>query len=790
MINEKSLRVLEFYKIREMLVKCAISSMGKAQSESVVPITDIDLIKEKQRETSDAVNCITKKGSLPLGGISDISEGIKRVRAFGNLNMEELRNMADFIYVCNKAMKYSQKVGSEPDYPLIDNIFNEIVVIPKVMTEINRCIVSSTEMADTATDELFKIRQSLRGTSDKVKEKLNQIIQSQTYRTMLQDTVITLRNDRFCIPVKAEHKNSINGLVHDQSATGQTVFIEPMACVELNNKARELMIKEQKEMEKVLAYLSNMVYENSDLFMINYDLLTKLDVIFARGELSIKLECIQPQINNNGYTNIVKGRHPLIDKNEVVPINIYLGDKFSTLLITGPNTGGKTVSIKTLGLLTLMTQSGLHIPCASGTEINVYDNVYSDIGDEQSIEQSLSTFSSHMTNIVSVLKEVKSNNLVLFDELGAGTDPVEGACLAMSILQYLYDVGASVCVTTHYPELKAYALSTKGVENASCEFDVVSLKPTYRLLIGVPGKSNAFAISKRLGLDESIIEDAKNFMNKEDQKFEDVITDLELSKIQAEREREEAKKVRKELQNLKDEIAREQDKFQERKDKIIKDAKIEARKITVDAKMLADEILKEMKKVQSSASVKEVDQTRQMLQDEISGYEKDIYSDKGKIPKVGNSNHNFKIGDKVYINSLRDEGVVVSNPDKSNIVGVACGIMNIKVKTSDLQYLNQVDKKPRPPKPQGKQRVSKARNLKAEINILGMTVQEGRMEVSKYIDDAVISNFEIIRIVHGKGTGALRKGIHDYLRTHKNVKSYRLGEFGEGDHGVTIVTIK
>ncbi len=503
MINEKSLKTLEFYKIREMLKGCAISTMGKEESAQVLPSTNIEEVNLRQKETSDAVNCITKKGSLPLGGISDIRESVKRVRAGGVLNIEELRSFADFVYVGNKVMKYSQKVGSEPSYPIIDPIFDEIVTIPKVMSEINRCIVSSTEIDDNATPELAKIRQSLKSISGQVKDKLNHILQNPDYRPMLQDAVVTLRNDRFCIPVRSEFKNSISGLVHDQSSSGATVFIEPMACVELNNKAKEFVVKEQKEIEKILAYLSDLVYQNADLFMINFEILLRLDLIFARGELSLKLECIEPKINDNGYTNIVKGRHPLISKDEVVPINIYLGDKFSTLLITGPNTGGKTVSIKTLGLFTIMAQTGLHVPCSTGTEINVYDNIFADIGDEQSIEQSLSTFSSHMTNIVSILKDVGRNNLVLLDELGAGTDPVEGACLAMSILQYLYDVGANVCVTTHYPELKAYALSTEGVENASCEFDVVSLKPTYRLLIGIPGKGPSSIQKNTHGLSAS-----------------------------------------------------------------------------------------------------------------------------------------------------------------------------------------------------------------------------------------------------------------------------------------------
>ncbi|MFV0520437.1 MAG: endonuclease MutS2 [Lachnospirales bacterium] len=787
MINEKTLKILEFNKIREMLKNKTISSMGKTLIEETNPTNDIEIIIEKQKETTDAVYCITKKGSLPLGGISDIREAIKRSKTGGVLNTEELCKLASFIYVCNKVMKYSQKVGSEQPYPYIDKIFDEILVIPKVMNEINRCIISETEIDDNATPELYKIRQSLKSIDGQIKEKLNSIIQSSDFRPMLQDTVVTLKNDRFCLPVRAEFKNNIKGLIHDQSASGATVFIEPMVCVDLNNKGKELHLKEQKEIEKILWYLTDLVLENAELFLFNFEILLKLDVIFARGELSLILECVEPKINNNGYTNIINGRHPLINKDVVVPINIYIGDKFSTLLITGPNTGGKTVSIKTLGLFTLMAQSGLHIPCSSGTEINVYDNIYSDIGDEQSIEQSLSTFSSHMTNIVSILQEVKSNSLVLIDELGAGTDPVEGACLAMAIIQYLYDVGATVCVTTHYPELKAYALSTNGIENAACEFDVVSLKPTYKLLIGIPGKSNAFAISERLGLDTHIIDDAKKFVNQSDKKFEDVITDLEISKKEAEIEKEETKKLRSELENLRNVIANEKETFNEQKSKILKEAKSEARKITVEAKALADEILKEMKNQKSKASVKEVDQTRSLLQNEISKYEKELYTE----PEFKGSNHKFKTGDKVYIISMREEGVVVTMPDKNNQVAVACGIMKVKVNASNLKYLGKELKENNTKKViQPVKKVSKAYTMKSELNILGYKVEEGILEVDKYIDDALLSNFEIVRIVHGKGTGALKKGIHEHLRRHKNVKNFRLGEFGEGDHGVTVVTLK
>ncbi len=786
------MKTLEFNKIKELLTSCAISQMGKDVCSNIHPITNIDEIVILQNETSEATTCITKKGSLPLGGISDISPQIRRVSADGILNFGELRKISDFIYVVNKAIKYSQKVGSEPDYPFIDKIFMDIIIVPKLMNEINRCVISDSEIDDNASPELYAIRKEMKGINGKIKQQLNNIIQNADTRVMLQDTVVTLRNDRFCLAVRSEFKNSIKGIVHDQSSTGATAFIEPMSCVELNNKMSELISREQREIEKILAMLSGLVYENKDLLLINKDTLTKLDTIFARGELSLKMDAIEPIMNTNGYTNIIKGRHPLIPKEEVVPTNLYIGDKFSTLLITGPNTGGKTVSLKTLGLFTIMAQSGLHIPCSSGSEMNIYDNIYADIGDEQSIEQSLSTFSSHMTNIVSILGDVKHNNLVLLDELGAGTDPVEGAGLAIAILQYLYEVGATTCVTTHYPELKAYALSTEGVQNASCEFDVVSLKPTYKLLIGIPGKSNAFAISKRLGLDDSIIAQAKEVVADQDIKFEDILTDLEISKREAEKEKEEAERYRQELEQLKEDIAKEKATFKEQKDKIIYSAKAEARKITSDAKILADEIIKEMKQQKKNSTVVDMDKTRQMLQEEIKNTDEEIqkYNDRNKKRVT----HNFKKGDKVFINTMKQEGILVTDPDKSGNVSIACGIMKVKLHISNLSYITedkakQVNNLPRKTK-KSTNKVSKAQHIKAEINILGSTVDEGILEVDKYIDDCIMTGLGTLRIVHGKGTGALRKGIQAHLRRHPDVKKYRDAEYGEGDYGVTIVTLK
>lgn len=790
-ISEKVLKTLEYNKVIDVLKTFAISSIGKTSCENLSPINNAEEIKKLQAETTEAVVCITKKGSLPLGGISDVAPHMRRVEAGGVLNIQEIINVADLIHVVNKVMKYSNKVGAEGDYKYLDPIFDSLCAVPYVLSEINRCIVNGKEIDDNATPELYQIRREKKGINNKIKEHLQRIMQSEDYRSMLQDNVVSLKNDRLCLSVRAEFKNSFKGLIHDQSGTGQTVFIEPMVCVDLNNRLVELTSKERREEEKILAMLSSNIFENKDLILINLDVLTKLDVIFARGQLSIKLECIEPEINTDGITTLKKARHPLIDKSKVVPIDIYIGDNFSVLLITGPNTGGKTVSLKTLGLLNIMAQSGLHIPANHGSSVNVFDDVFADIGDEQSIEQSLSTFSSHMTNIVDILSKVKSNTLVLFDELGAGTDPVEGAVLAISILKYVYDVGATTCVTTHYPELKAFALTTEGVENASCEFDVESLKPTYKLLIGVPGKSNAFAISKRLGLDDSIIDEAKKLVAEKDAKFEDLVTDLEISKKKVEEEKQEAEAYRLELAKIKSEFETEKEKLNKQKDDIIIKARTEARKITQDAKTIADEIVRDMKKMKDTAKVNEADQSRQKLQNEISSHEDEIAKQSFKtLPK---SNVKFKKGDKVYINSMRTDGVLVTDPDAKGDVSIACGIMKIKGNVRNLQLLENQAKQPTQPKQvktAKKGKVSKAQNIKSELNIIGMTAQEGVMELEKYIDDAVMTGLSTLRIVHGKGSGVLRKAVHEHLRRNKAVKSYRIGEYGEGDFGVTIVELK
>ncbi len=790
-MNTKSLKTLEFIKIRELLKSKAISHMGKNQCEKLEPITDLAKITMLQQETTEAFNYIMKKGSLPLGGISDITESMKRVDMQGVLSISELMKISDFLYVCRKLKKYATKVGNEDNYMLLDPVFDEIEMLSPVEREISGCIANENELRDDASSELYKIRIAIKTSNQKIKDQLNSIIQSQTYKSMLQDTVVTLRNGRYCVPVKQEFKNTFKGIVHDQSATGSTVFIEPNSVVSQNNRIRELQLEESKEIEKILARLTELVYENRLAINQNKYLITKLDVIFAKGELSIMMNAVQPMFNEDGYVNIKKGRHPLIPSDIVVPIDVYLGDKFSTLLITGPNTGGKTLSIKTVGLFTIMGQCGLHIPANSGSELSIFDNVFSDIGDEQSIEQSLSTFSSHMTNIISILDKVTDKSLVLLDELGAGTDPVEGAALAIAILQYLYDRGCKVCVTTHYSELKMYALSTEGVENASCEFDVETLRPTYKLLIGIPGKSNAFSISKKLGLADYIIEDAKKTISNQDEKFEDIITDLEIAKKEVLVEKEHAEKLKHEVEGLSSKIKKEQEKLEnERKDIIIK-AKQEARAITVQAKKEADELIKQLNEQSKNlVGIKELDKTRQQIQSNITELEKDIFN-APKEKKISDDVRKLRKGDEVMVISMNSEGKLASNIDNSDMVMVAMGNMKIKIHISSLEPIKKVKKKAQVQQKYSKKALSsKSKNMTAELDLRGMLVHEGLEELDKFIDDAILTGMGQISIIHGKGTGAMRNGVHNHLKQSPSISSYRLGEFGEGDMGVTIAKLK
>ena len=780
---KKSLKTLEFNKITDILEQLAISPMGKEAAKSLVPITDIDEIKLLQSHTTEATGMILKKGSLPLGGIKDIRASLKRATAYGVLNILELLQVGDFVYVCKKAINYSKAENKDDIFPVLADFFEQIQNLDHLENEIKKAIATEHELRDDASENLSDIRRNIRVASNRIKEHLNTIIHSSNYKNMLQDTVVTIRSGRYCVPIKQEYKNSFPGMIHDSSSTGATVFMEPMSVVNLNNKIKELLSKEQEEIDKILRKLSESVTNNCDILYANIEILTLLDFIFAKGELSLKMEATQPIFNNKGYIDIKRGKHPLIDKEKVVPADIYLGQDFTILLITGPNTGGKTVTLKTIGLFTLMGQAGLHVP-ASRAELAVFDNVFSDIGDEQSIEQNLSTFSSHMSNIVNVLKIATDNSLILLDELGAGTDPTEGAALAMAILDYLHQRQIRCAVTTHYSELKMYALRVDGVENASCEFDVETLMPTYRLLIGVPGKSNAFAISKKLGLEDHIITAAKNIISSDDEKIEDIITNLEISKRSVTVEQERAMEYRREAEVLRKELDRQKEKFEQQKTKILQKAKEEARVMLMQAKEEADEIIKEMVKQSKENDLNQVHKSRKQLEGKL-----DKLSDKPSMPKK--QLKNVRVGDRVFIHSLGQPGTVSALPDGNKDVLVTAGIMKIKVPLSGLS-LDESDSPKEIAKAYASSSIkaSKSKGISMELDIRGCMANEGIELLDKYLDDACLANLSQVTIIHGKGTGALRTAIQNHLKKHPQVKSFRAGEFGEGDLGVTVIVLK
>lgn len=786
-MNSKTLRVLEFNKIIDKLRQYASSDLGKAIVDKLEPSTDINEIKLNQRETSEAVSMILKKGSLGLGGLRNVGEYIKRVNISGVLNIEELLHIGDFLRVSRRAKDYAKSESKNDSFPVLEPQFNSIETVADLEREIERCIPSPTEVADDASRALREIRRNIKIANDRIKEQLNSIIHSNTYKNMLQEAVITIRNERYCVPIKQEYKNAFAGLIHDQSATGATVFIEPISIVQLNNKIKELHNKEKIEVERILALLSAKVAENGDVILANADILAHIDFVFAKAELSIKMNGTEPKFNTKGYVNIKKARHPLLDSATVVPTNIYIGGKFNTLLITGPNTGGKTVSLKTLGLFTLMGQAGLHISAFDNSELAVFDDVFADIGDEQSIEQSLSTFSGHMTNIVSILNSVTPNSLVLIDELGAGTDPTEGAALAISIIKYLHAFGARTAVTTHYSELKVFALTTDGIENASCEFDVETLRPTYRLLIGVPGKSNAFAISQRLGLPEHIINEAKEVLSHEDIRFEDVITDLEISRKSLVIEQEKAEEYRKEAQRLRSEAQKQRNKLDEQREKIIRQANEKARAIISDAKDEADAIIKEMRKLQKEGiNAKTLEEQRSKLKEKMSKAESKLVDKKNyKVPDK------LVKGDRVKIHSINQSGIVSVPPNKNGDVVIKAGIMTVTVNIKDLSLdTNEEQLTYQPKKYANNISRRKRSNVSAEVDLRGMMALEALDKLDKYLDDVYLAGLSPVTIIHGKGTGALRKAVHEYLRTNPRVKSYRLGQYGEGEAGVTVVEMK
>lgn len=789
-MNNKSLSTLEYNKIISRLVSFACSDGAKQILHKLEPMTDIDKINTALDYTNDALTRVYQKGSVDFSRIKDIRGSIARLKVGSSLNALELLNIS-MLLECAAHIKGYYEQRADSIQPLID-MLDPVTLLNNA---IKKCIISEDEISDDASANLRSIRRQKNIAADRIHTELNKILNSPSTRTYLQDYVITTRQGRFCLPVKAEYKSLMPGMVHDQSSTGSTVFIEPAAVVKLNNDIRELELKEQAEIEVILADLSAKAAEYTDSLLSDYEILTNLDCIFAKALLSRHFNCSRPVMNNKGIVNIKKGRHPLIEPHTVVPIDIYLGTDFNLLIITGPNTGGKTVSLKTVGLLTLMAQAGLNIPALEHSDIAVFDNIFADIGDEQSIEQSLSTFSSHMTNIVSILGKATDRSLVLFDELGAGTDPTEGAALAIAILSNLHRRGARIMATTHYSELKVFALSTPGVENGCCEFSVETLRPTYRLLIGVPGKSNAFAISSKLGLSDEIIEEAKTHLTEQDESFEDLITDLENSRVTIEKEREEIDRYKQEIQTLKKRLEQKQDKLENSREAILRKANEEARAILQDAKDYADTTMRNFNKFgKANVSAREMEQERDRLRKKLSGVEKNLAIKTEKKPKKEVKAKDLKIGDAVKVLSLNLKGTVSTLPNDKGNLYVQMGILRSQVNIKDLERIDEPDiTGPGVSKGaggSGKIKMAKSASVSMELNLLGKTVDEAIAELDKYLDDAYLAHMPSVRIVHGKGTGALRKGIHNYLRRNKHVKSFRLGEFGEGDAGVTIVEFK
>ena len=835
-MNQKALKTLEYTKIITQLESHAASPLGKSLCQELSPSSDLEEIRTRQAQTTDAVNRVRLKGSVSFSGLREIGGSLKRLEIGSSLSIPELLSISSVLTVASRAKAYGRRDTEDPPvftprFPgqkppkqaevaeyvpdSLDPLFQSIEPLTPLNNEIKRCILSEDEIADEASPGLSRVRRSIKAAADRIHTQLNSILNS--HRTYLQDAVITMRDGRYCLPVKAEYKNQVSGMVHDQSATGSTLFIEPMAIVKLNNEIRELEIQEQKEIEAVLATLSNEAAPHIEELRLNMELLAQLDFIFAKAALSRQYQCSAPVFNDKGRIHIKDGRHPLLDPQKVVPINIWLGKDFDLLIVTGPNTGGKTVSLKTVGLFTLMGQAGLHIPAWEGSELAVFDEVFADIGDEQSIEQSLSTFSAHMTNIVSILQQADSRSLCLFDELGAGTDPTEGAALAIAVLSFLHNMKCRTMATTHYSELKVFALTTPGVENACCEFSVETLQPTYRLLIGIPGKSNAFAISKKLGLPDFIIEDAKSHLEAKDESFEDLLASLETSRVTIEKEQEEIRSYKEEIAQLKSRLTQKEERLDERKDKLIRNASEEAQRILREAKETADQTIREINRLASESGVgKELEAQRAKLREQIKKTD-DKLAVKAKGPSQPISPKKLKIGDGVKMLSMNLKGTVSTLPDAKGDLFVQMGILRSRVNIRDLELIREDDisatlgdgssrtyggtaagSKTKKTFSQakgngsgsGQIRMSKSFSVGTEVNLIGMTTDEAVPAMEKYLDDAYLAHMPSVRVVHGRGTGALKNACHKRLRQLKYVKDFRLGEFGEGGTGVTIVTFK
>ena len=793
-MNTKVLTTLEYTKIIDLLTEKADSEPGKKLCRELVPSTDLSAIRTAQRETKDALARLFRIGSTSFGSNRDLGFSIRSLEIGSSLSMSELLKLASFLDNVNRIKTYGKKEREDLPNDSLDAYFEGLTPMTQLANEINRCILSEEEMADDASPKLKSIRRSKLSTNEKIHSQLTSMVNG-AYRTFLQDAVITMRDNRYCIPVKAEYKSQVSGMVHDQSSTGSTFFIEPAAVVNLNNQLKELDLQEQEEIEVILGDLSSQAAVHTSELAADQKIMTTLDFIFAKAKLAMEQNATEPIFNTEHYIQIRKGRHPLLDKKKAVPIDVRLGKDFDLLVITGPNTGGKTVSLKTVGLFTLMGQAGLHIPALDRSELSIFSEVYADIGDEQSIEQSLSTFSSHMTRVVHILQHADADSLCLFDELGAGTDPTEGAALAIAILNYLHDRGIRTMATTHYSELKIYALSTNFVENACCEFDVETLRPTYRLLIGIPGKSNAFAISSKLGLSDEIIHAAKEQISKEDESFEDVIADLEQSRVTIEKEQQEIAEYKERIRTLQEQLQKKNEKIDQAKDKILRDANEKARAILQEAKDVADETIRDFNKAGASADIKELEKKRQKVRDKIN--EKN-----GKLA-LGNTQKKpadqktvdpkkLKKGDSVKIISMNLKGIVNTLPDARGNLFVQCGIMRMQTNVNDLVPVKEetITAPALQRTNTGKLKMSKSFSVSSEINLLGCTVDEAIAKLDKYLDDAYLAHLPSVRVVHGKGTGALRSAVQSHLKRLKYVKEYRLGEYGEGDAGVTIVTFK
>jgi DNA mismatch repair protein MutS2 len=790
-MKEKYLRILEYDKIKNMLKEHTTSRLSHVLVDELEPLSDIKKVRDLQHETREAFSLVMMSGNIPSGPIHDLAYHLKMAEIGSTLSPRHLMEVSDTLRTARVIKSFIVKsTGEENKIPLLKGMVDMITYLKDVEDEINNAIIGENEISDNASRELKNIRRSIENKNSAIRNKLDSIVSSSSMQKFLQDSLVTIRQDRFVIPVKAEHRSSIKGLVHDQSSSGSTLYIEPMAVVDLNNQLKELRMKEQAEIERILLELTMKVGENHDLVRINQTQLVNIDFIIAKGKLAYRMNGVEPKFNTNGFVKIKKGRHPLIDKKEVVANDFELGKGFRTLLITGPNTGGKTVTLKTVGLLSLMAQSGLHIPANHGSELSIFDSIYADIGDEQSIEQSLSTFSSHMTNIVDILDNVTRNSLVLFDELGAGTDPTEGAALAMAILNKLFNMGVSTIATTHYSELKQYALTKEGIENACVEFDVNSLSPTYKLLIGIPGKSNAFEISRKLGLRDELISDAKVFIENENIEFEDIISSIEDNRKKSEEERDEAVKLRLEVETLKKRLENSKEKLANQKEKILSNAKKEARDILKKAKDESDEILREFRKlknVKGKVDNKKLEGMRSKVRGSLDNLQEKSVPDvvyNHEVPK------NLKVGDKVKLLNLDQEGYVSTLPDNKGNLMVQVGIMKLNSNVKNLRLVVEKDELSVQSGGYSSNFKSKTQSVKNEIDVRGQNLEEAIELLDKYLDDVYLSNLQNITIIHGKGTGILRKGIREYLKKHKAVAEYREGAYGEGDSGVTVVKMR